>query len=126
MKAEGSLNFWLQRGRAGHFVLTKTAAYFVAHPFAKFCPARGPVLFAHVKAIEHIEIFQDRMAIAGHGQNAKQLPCRAARARNFPSPYRIRAALRQAAQLRHVGRGERLADRLAKIAAELLQFGPII
>jgi hypothetical protein len=62
MKAEISLNFGrhLRLRPACRspclIVLTKTAANFVAHSFAKLRPARRPILFADIMAIEHVEI----------------------------------------------------------------------
>src|SRR5438876_3655699 len=111
--------------RANSVGLSKPAAHLGAHFFAKFSPARRAVLLADVMAVEHVEVFQDGMTVAGHRQNAQQFGRRPARARDLPAPDRIgAAACRETTKLRHVGCRELSADRVAKIAAELLQFRP--
>ena len=43
----------------------------VAHLFAELFPARRPFRFRNVEAVEHVEIVEDRVMVAGHGQDAQ-------------------------------------------------------
>jgi len=87
-------------------------------------PAGGSFVFGNIEPIEDVEFFKDRVTIARHRQDAQQFAGRPARARDFPSAYRVGAvAGRKAAQFRHVRRGQRSADRITEIHAELFQFG---
>jgi hypothetical protein len=81
-------------------------------------------VFGNIEPIEDVEFFKDRVTIARHRQDAQQFAGRPARARDFPSAYRVGAVTgRKAAQFRHVRRGQRSADRITEIHAELFQFG---
>jgi hypothetical protein len=63
------------------------------------------------------------MAIAGHGQNAKELARRAAGAHYLPPAYRVGGiAPLEPAKPGHVGSGQRPADRVTEILAKLFQF----
>lgn len=98
-------------------------ADFVTHLFAKSFPAGGPLLLIDIPPVEDVEIFQDRMAIAGHGQNEKEFACRSAGAGHFPSAYCVGAiAPFKPTKLCHVGGGQRPADCLTEILAKLFQF----
>jgi hypothetical protein len=101
----------------------KALANFVAHLFAESLPARRPVLLIDVPPIEDVEVFQDRMAIAGHGQDVKELARGPTGTRHFPSADGVGAvAAFKPAKLSHVGRRHWLADRITQILAKLLQF----
>ena len=95
-------------------------ANLVAHLFAKLFPAGGSFIFGDIEPIEHVEFFEDRVTIARHRQDAQQFGHRSARAGDFPSAYRVDAiARREAAQLRHIGSGQRSADRITEIDTKL-------
>ncbi len=57
-----------QRWDAGS---AETPANLVPHLFPELFPARRPFIFVDVEPIEDVEIFQDRMTIACHRQDAK-------------------------------------------------------
>ena len=98
----------------------ETPAYLVPHLFTEGFPARRSFFLVDIEAVEDVEVFQDRVTIASHRQDAKQFGRRPAGAGDFPSAYRVGAvAGREAAQLRHVGRGQASADRVAEIPAKL-------
>src|SRR5229473_7580931 len=104
--------------------LFETPANFVAHVFAEFCPAGRPVFFADIEPVEDVEIFKDRVTIAGHRQDAKQFTRGPAGAGDFPSTYGVAATCwREAAELRHVASRQGAANRLAKVLAKFSQFG---
>ena len=63
----------------------------VAHLFAELLPARRPFRFGDVEAVEHVEIFQDRVVVAGHCQDTKQFGRRPAGAGDFPPPDGVAA-----------------------------------
>ena len=101
----------------------KAPADFIAHLFAELFPARRPFLLGYVETVEDVEIFQDRVAVARHRQDAQQFARRSARARDLPAPDGVAAiAGRKAAELGHVGGGQGAADRVTEIAAELSEF----
>src|SRR6185437_16416505 len=100
------------------------ATNFVAHLLAELLAARRAFLFGDVEAVEHVEIIEDRVALAGHRQDTKQFPRGPGRAGDFPAPDGIAAAAgRKAAKLRHIGCAELPADGLAEVVAEFFQFG---
>jgi hypothetical protein len=103
--------------------LFETLANFIAHLFAEFLPARRSFGFRNIESIKYVEIFQDRITVAGHGQDAKEFIRRSARTGDLPSPHGVRTApWRQAAKLRHIRRRQRPADGVAEILAKLFQF----
>jgi hypothetical protein len=117
----------LNRGTRGGFAQGirsgQPLANFVAHLFAEGFPAGRPLLLIDIPPIEDVEIFQDRMAIARHGQNVKQFVRRTAGAGYFPTADGVGAiARRKAAEPCHVGSGQRPADRVSEILAKLFQF----
>jgi len=102
-------------------------ANLLTHLFAKLLLAGGSFIFGNIEPIEDVEFFKDRVTIARHRRNAQQFGRRRARAGDLLSAYRVGAiAEREAAQLRHVCRGEGSADRSTEIHAKLFQFGPVI
>jgi hypothetical protein len=99
-------------------------ANLLTHLFAKLLLAGGSFIFGNIEPIEDVEFFKDRVTIARHRRNAQQFGRRRARAGDLLSAYRVGAiAEREAAQLRHVCRGEGSADRITEIHAKLFQFG---
>src|SRR6266576_7201319 len=102
--------------------LAKAPTDLVPHVLAEGLPARGPVFLADIESIEHVEVLEDRVTIAGHRQDAKQFGCRPAGAADLPFADRIGAAAGgKATQLGHVGSGQALPDRLTEIVAKLAQ-----
>jgi hypothetical protein len=103
---------------------TEAATNLVAHLLAKLLPTCRSVLLGDVEAIEHVEVFEDRVTIARHREDAKQF-CRGARGtRDFPSADGVAAAARwKAAELRHVRGGQGFTNRVTEIVAELFEFG---
>ena len=94
-----------------------------AHLFAEGLPAGGAVFHRDVVAVEHVEHFEDRIAVAGHRQDAQQLRHRPGRAGDLPSADGVGAiGSRQPAQLGHVGHRQRLADGLTKVLAQNHQY----
>ena len=92
--------------------------------FPELFPARRPFLFVDIEAVENVEIFQDRMTIACHRQNAKLFGRRPAGASDLPFADRVGAgAGREATQLGHFSRRKASANGVTEILAELLQFG---
>jgi hypothetical protein len=117
----GTLSNRMARIRPAGTDSSEAPANLVAHLFAELLPAGGSFVFGNIEPIEDVEFFKDRVTIAGHRQDAQQFAGRPARARDFPSAYRVGAITRpKATQLRHVRRGERSADRITEIHAELL------
>src|SRR5260370_29987687 len=99
----------------------ETSPDLIAHLFAEFCTARRSFMFGDVETVEDVEVFQDRVTVACHRQDAKQLARRPARACDFPPAYGVGAAAgRKAAQFRHVGSRQAFADRFTQIGAKLL------
>jgi len=102
----------------------ETPANLVPHLFPELFPARRPFLFVDIEAVENVEIFQDRMTIACHRQNAKLFGRRPAGASDLPFADRVGAcAGREATQLGHFSRRQASANGITEILAELLQFG---
>jgi hypothetical protein len=98
-------------------------ANFIAHLLAEFLPARRSFRFRNIESIKYVEIFQDWITIACHGQDAKEFAGRSAGARDFPSAYGVGTATQcQSTQPRHVGGRQRSADGVAEILAKLFQF----
>jgi hypothetical protein len=103
--------------------LFETLANFVAHLFAEFLPARRSFSFRNIESIKDVKIFEYRITVASHGQDAKEFVRRSAGARDLPSAYGVGAAARrQAAKFRHIRRRQRPADGVAEILAKLFQF----
>jgi len=101
----------------------ETLANFIAHLFAEFLPACRSFCFRNIESIKYVEIFQDRITIAGHGQDAKEFVGRSAGAGDLPSAYGVGTTARcQAAKPRHVGGRQRPADGVAEVLAKLFQF----
>jgi hypothetical protein len=99
--------------------LGDAATDLVPHLFAEGLSARGSLVLRDIEPVEHVEILENGMAVACHGKNAEQFRYRPAGARDFPSADRVGAAAGgEAAQLRHVGSGQRPADGVAEIVAE--------
>src|SRR6266851_1887252 len=69
----------------------QAAADFVAHAFAKSLPASRSFRFCNVKAVEDVEIVQDRVTIAGHRQDIKQFRGRTAGTRDLPAADHVGA-----------------------------------
>jgi hypothetical protein len=108
----------LRRRRSG-----EPLANFVSHLGAKRFASGRPFLLIEIPPVEDIEIFEDRMAIAGHRQNAEEFARGSAGTAHFPPSDRIGAvAWLQATQLCHVVSRQRSADRVGEILAELFQF----
>jgi hypothetical protein len=107
-----------------HFTLSaEPPPHLIAHLRAEFGPARRPFLLVDIEAVEDVEIFQDRVTIAGHRQDAEQFARRPARAADFPAADHVGAvAGGKPAQPRHVGRRQAFADGVAEILAKLFQF----
>jgi hypothetical protein len=104
-------------------LLFEPLANFIAHLFPEFLPARRSFGFRNIESIKYVEIFQDRITVAGHRQDAKEFVRRSARTRNLPSAYGVGTAARcQAAKLGHIRRRQRPADSVAEILAKLFQF----
>jgi hypothetical protein len=102
----------------------ETPANLIPHHLAKRFPARGSVLLVDIEPVEDVEIFQDRVTVAGHRQDAKQFGRRPAGTGYFPSADRIGAVARcEATQLRHIGGGQASAYRGTEILAKPFQFG---
>src|SRR5664279_926894 len=97
--------------------LFEAAANLVAYLLAEFLPSRRSFLFGDVEPIEDVKIFDNRVTSARHGEDAQQFGCRPAGPADFPSANGIGAARREAAKLRHIGGGQRSADRIAEILA---------
>src|SRR5258708_6913543 len=98
----------------------ETPANLVPHFFPELFPARRPFLFVDIEAIENVEIFQDRMTIACHRQNAKLFSRRPAGASDLPFADRVGAgAGREAPQLRHFSRRQASANGVTEILPEM-------
>src|ERR1700674_1954542 len=111
---------WVPIGEPGS---REALANFVAHLFAESLPARRPILLVDIEAVEDVEILEDRMAIACHGQDAKQFVRWFAGAGHFPSADGVGAiGRRKGAELCHVGGRQRSSDRVTEILAKLFQF----
>ena len=103
--------------------LFEALANFVAHLFAEFLPARRSFSFRNIESIKYVKIFQDRITVAGHGQDAKEFVRRSAGTGDLPSAYGVGTAARgQATKLRHIRTRQRPADGVAEILAKLFQF----
>jgi hypothetical protein len=101
----------------------ETLADFIAHLFAESLPVGRPFPLIDVPAIEDVEIFEDRMAIAGHRQDEKEFACGSAGAGDLPSAYGVGTVARlKPAELCHIGGGQWPADRVTEILAKLFQF----
>ena len=101
-------------------------ANFVAHLFAKCFPAGRSFLLGDIAPIEDVEIFQDRVTIARHRQNAQEFGGRSAGAGHFPSADGVGAiARRKAAKLCHIGGGQRSADRVSRSLRSCFSSGPV-
>jgi len=70
---------------------SETPTNLVAHLFAELLPAGGSFIFGNIEPIEDVEFLEDRVTIARHRQDAQQFAGRPARARDFPSAYRVGA-----------------------------------
>jgi hypothetical protein len=114
----------LSTGRGAHPESAETPANLVAHLFAEGFPARRSFLLVDMEPVEDVEIFEDRVTIACHRQDAKQFGHRPAGAGDFSFTHRIGAvARREATQLRHFSSRQAPADRVTEILAKLFQFG---
>jgi hypothetical protein len=115
--AHGGLRSFVWREDAS----AETPPDLIAHLFAEFFAAGRTFVFADSVPVEDVEVFQDRMTVACHGEDAKQFACRPARTCDFPTAYGVGAAAgRKATQFRHVGSGQGFADRFTQIGAKLL------
>src|ERR1700687_390500 len=111
----------LNESRAGS---GETPANLVPHLFAELFTARRSFFFADVEPVEDVEIFEDRVTIACHRQDAEQFGRRPAGAGDVPSAYRVGAvAGAKATELRQVRNGHASGDRVTEIVAKLFQFG---
>src|SRR5258708_25874536 len=103
----------------------ETSPDLIAHLFAEFCAARRSLMFGDVETVEDVEVFQDRVTVACHRQDAKQLARRPARACDFPPAYGVRAASsRKATQVRHLSTRPASADRFTQIRSTLPYYRP--
>src|SRR5882672_6314341 len=128
MKAKRSLNSAnaCYRGHNGTMAqpgnegLAKAATDLAAHLLAERFPARRSFPLCDIKAIEDIEVFENRMPIAGHRQHAELFRDLFAGTGDFPSANHVSAGVRRkAAQLCHIGRRQRPADGVTEIFAKL-------
>ena len=86
-------------------VSAKAATDLVPHLFAEGFPARGSLGLGDIVPVEDVEVVEDRMAIAGHRQDAELFGHRLARTGDLPLAYRIGAGVRcETTELRHVRR----------------------
>ena len=85
--------------------LVEAAANLVAHLLAEFFPARRSFLFRDIEPIEDVKIFNNRVTIARHGEDAQQFGRRPTRAADFPSANGVGAARCEPAKPGHVGSG---------------------
>jgi hypothetical protein len=102
-------------GHAGGFSFNSASleapANFVPHFFTKFFSALVSLIFGDIEAFEYVEVFENRVTIAGHRQYAKQFGNGAARTGYFPFAYRVGPdSRRKPAELRHVRSGQGSAD----------------
>src|SRR4030095_12220434 len=79
------LNSWVHS-------LIQPLQHFLADLAAEFRAQRRAILLVDVVAIEHVEFFQDRVALARHGEDAQPLRHRPNRALDLPAPDGVGAA----------------------------------
>ena len=101
----------------------KATTDLVPHLFAEGFPARGSLSLGEIVPVEDVEVVEDRMAIAGHRQDAELFGDLFAGTADFPSANHGGAGFRRkTAQPGHIGCRQRPADGVSEIRAELFQF----
>ena len=103
-------------------ISAKATTNLVAHLFAEGFPARGSLGLGDTVPVEEVEIFEDRMTIAGHRQDAELFGNLFAGTGDFPLAYRVGAGLLcETTKLRHVCRRQWPADGVSDILAKPFQ-----